>query len=135
MSVANEAIIGQAPHGAIRGAAHGGHDAALGGTHGSRRSYTIGFLLAISLTLVPFGLVMSHASIGTPLVIAVFALAQIGVHVVYFLHVDRSAEQRWNLTALVFTAIVVGIILGGSLWIMHNLYVNMMPGMMQGSMG
>ena len=132
MSVANEAIIGRAPHGPIRGAAHGD---AHGATHGSRKSYTIGFLLATALTLVPFGLVMSHASFGTPLIIAVFALAQIGVHVVYFLHVNRSAEQRWNLAALVFTAIVVCIILGGSLWIMHNLYVNMMPGTMQGSMG
>jgi cytochrome o ubiquinol oxidase operon protein cyoD len=128
MSVANEAIVGHAPHAAIHGGAHGG-------THGSRRSYTIGFLLAIALTVVPFGLVMSHASIGTPLIIAVFALAQIGVHVVYFLHVNRSAEQRWNLMALIFTAIVVCIILGGSLWIMHNLYVNMMPGMMPGPMG
>lgn len=128
MSVANEAIVGHAPHAAIHGGAHGG-------THGSRRSYTIGFLLAIALTVVPFGLVMSHASIGTPLIIVVFALAQIGVHVVYFLHVNRSAEQRWNLMALIFTAIVVCIILGGSLWIMHNLYVNMMPGMMPGPMG
>ena len=132
MSVANEAMVGRAPHRAIRDAAHRG---AHGGTPGSRRAYTIGFLLAIALTLVPFGLVMSHASLGTPLIIAVFALAQIGVHVVYFLHVDRSAEQRWNLTALIFTAIVVCIILGGSLWIMHNLYINMMPGMMRGSMG
>jgi cytochrome o ubiquinol oxidase subunit IV len=132
MSVANEAIVGHAPHGAIHGAAQGG---AHGGPHGSRKSYTIGFLLAIALTLVPFGLVMSHASLGTPLIIAVFALAQIGVHVVYFLDVDRSEAQRWNLAALVFTAIVVCIILGGSLWIMHNLYVNMMPGMMQGPLG
>ena len=132
MGVANEAIVGHAPHGAIHGAAQGG---AHGGPHGSRKSYTIGFLLAIALTLVPFGLVMSHASLGTPLIIAVFALAQIGVHVVYFLHVDRSEAQRWNLAALVFTAIVVCIILGGSLWIMHNLYVNIMPGMMQGPLG
>jgi cytochrome o ubiquinol oxidase operon protein cyoD len=125
MSVANEAVVGHAPH----GAAHGQ------GTHGSRKSYVVGFLLAIALTIVPFGLVMSHSSIGTPLIIAVFALLQIGVHVVYFLHVNRSEEQRWNLMALVFTAIVVCIIIGGSLWIMHNLYINMMPGMMQGSMG
>ena len=127
MSVANDAIVGRAPHGDILPAAHAGH-----GGHGSRRSYTTGFLLAIALTVVPFGLVMSHASIGTPLLITVFALAQIGVHIVYFLHVNRSAEQRWNLMALVFTAIVLCIILGGSIWIMHNLYANMMPGMMPG---
>ena len=128
MSVANEAVAGHAPHGAAHGAAHG-HG------NGSRKSYVVGFLLAIALTVVPFGLVMSHSSIGTPLIIAVFALLQIGVHVVYFLHVNRSEEQRWNLMALVFTAIVVCIIIGGSLWIMHNLYINMMPGMAQGSMG
>ena len=132
MSVANEAIVGHGPHGAVHGGAHG---SAHGATHGSRKSYIIGFLLAIALTIVPFGLVMTHASVGTPLIVAVFALAQIMVHIVYFLHVDRSAQQRWNLTALLFTAIVVCIILGGSLWIMHNLYINMMPGMMPGSMG
>lgn len=130
MSAANEAIVGHAPHGVIHGHAHGG---AHGG-HGSRRSYAIGFLLALALTLVPFGLVMSHSSLGTPLIIAVIALAQIGVHIVYFLHVGAEG-QRWNLIALVFTAIVVCIILGGSIWIMHNLYMNMMPGMMPGSMG
>jgi cytochrome o ubiquinol oxidase operon protein cyoD len=132
MSVANETMAGYAPHGAVRGGAHHG---AHGGAHGSRRSYVTGFLLAIALTIVPFGLVMTHASIGTPLIITVFAMAQIVVHMVYFLHVNRSEEQRWNLMALIFTGIVVCIILGGSIWIMHNLYVNMMPGMMQGSMG
>jgi cytochrome o ubiquinol oxidase subunit IV len=131
MSVANDAIVARAPHGAIHPSAHGAEH----GGHGSRKSYTTGFLLAIALTLVPFGLVMTHSPVGTPLIIAVFALAQIGVHVVYFLHVDRSQEQRWNLMALVFTAIVVCIILGGSMWIMHNMYVNMMPGMMSAPMG
>jgi cytochrome o ubiquinol oxidase subunit IV len=132
MSVANEAMGGHAPHGAVHGVAH--HDAHRG-AHGSRKSYIIGLLLAIALTIVPFGLVMTHASIGTPLLIAIFAMAQIVVHIVYFLHVNRREEQRWNLMALLFTGIVVGIILGGSIWIMHNLYINMMPGMMQGSMG
>jgi cytochrome o ubiquinol oxidase subunit IV len=131
MSVANDAIIGRAPHGAIHHAAHGaGH-----GAHGTRKSYITGFMLAIALTVVPFGLVMTHSSVGTPLIIAVFALAQIGVHIVYFLHVNRSEEQRWNLMALIFTAIVLCIILGGSIWIMHNLYMNMMPGTMQAPMG
>ncbi len=134
MSVANDAIAGHGgPHGTIHGGTH--ESAYGGGVHGSRKSYSIGFLLAIALTIIPFGLVMTHASVGTPLIIAVFAVAQIAVHVVYFLHVNRSEAQRWNLMALVFTGIVVCIILGGSIWIMHNLYINMMPGMMQGSMG
>lgn len=128
MSAANEAVAGYAPHGTLHGRAHGA-------SHGSQKSYVVGFLLAIALTVVPFGLVMSHASIGTPLLITVFAMAQIMVHIVYFLHVDRSEAQRWNLMALLFTGIVVCIILGGSIWIMHNLYVNMMPGMMPGPTG
>jgi cytochrome o ubiquinol oxidase subunit IV len=129
MSVANDAFVGRAPHGAIHPATHG-----AGTAHGTRKSYITGFLLAIALTLVPFGLVITHSSVGTPLIIAMFALAQIGVHIVYFLHV-RPEEQSWNLMALIFTAIVVCIILGGSVWIMHNLYLNMMPGMMQAPLG
>ena len=116
MNVANEAIAGHAHPGS-----------GTSGAHGSRKSYVIGFALAIILTAIPFGLVMSHAVSATPLLIAGFAIAQIVVHVVYFLHVNRSEEQRWNLIALVFTAIVVFIILGGSIWIMHQLYANMMP--------
>jgi cytochrome o ubiquinol oxidase subunit IV len=127
VSVANDAIVARAPHGAIHPTAHGAATA-----HGTRKSYVVGFMLAIALTVVPFGLVMTHSSVGAPLIIAVFALAQIGVHTVYFLHVNQSEEQRWNLMALIFTAIVVCIILGGSIWIMHNLYTNMMPGMMRG---
>jgi cytochrome o ubiquinol oxidase operon protein cyoD len=121
MNVANEAVAAHGPHGA--------HGAGHGATH---KQYVIGFLLAIAMTAVPFALVMSHSVAGTPLVIAGFAVAQIVVHVVYFLHVNGSPEQRWNLTALLYTAVVVCIIIGGSLWIMHHLYVNMMPGMAHG---
>ncbi len=124
MNVANEAVAVHGPHGG-----HGTHGAGHGATH---KQYVIGFLLALVMTAVPFALVMSHAVAGTPLVIAGFAVAQIVVHVVYFLHVNGSPEQRWNLTALLYTAVVVCIIIGGSLWIMHHLDVNMMPGMMHG---
>ncbi len=128
MNVANEAVAGRAPHGAH--VAHAAHGAAHGAAH---KQYVVGFLLAIALTVVPFALVMTHSAAGTPLLIAGFATAQIVVHVLYFLHVNGSEAQRWNLTALIYTAIVVGIILGGSIWIMHHLYLNMMPGMMHGA--
>lgn len=120
MNVANEAVAGHAPHGA-----HGAHGP-------TQKQYVIGFALAIVLTVIPFALVMSHTVAGTPLVIAGFALAQILVHIVYFLHVNGSEEQRWNLMALVYTGLMVFIVLGGSLWIMHHLYVNMVPGAMHG---
>ncbi len=116
MNVANEAVAGQPPHGA-RGGAHGP----------ARKQYIIGFALALALTLIPFALVMNHAPAATPLVIAGFAIGQIVVHVVYFLHVDGSQEKRWNLMALLYTAVMVFIVIGGSLWIMHHLYVNMVP--------
>lgn len=131
MNVANEAVAGHAPHARVVHIEHGAHAAAHGATH---KQYIVGFLLAIALTVVPFALVMTHSVAGTPLFIAGFAVAQILVHVLYFLHVNGSEQQRWNLTALIYTAIVVGIILGGSIWIMHHLYINMMPGMMHGSM-
>lgn len=123
MTVANEAVAGHAPHGT--------HAAAHGATH---KQYIIGFLLAIILTAIPFAVVMSHSAAGAPALIAGFAVAQILVHVVYFLHVNGSEGQRWNLMALIYTAIVVGIILGGSIWIMNHLYLNMVPGVMHGSM-
>jgi len=129
MDVANEAVAGHGPHGA-----HAGHDAHGAGHGATRKQYTVGFLLAIALTLIPFLLVMSHSVAGTPLLIAGFAVAQIVVHVLYFLHVNGSEGQRWNLMALLYTAIVVVIILGGSIWIMHHLYINMVPGVMHGSM-
>lgn len=119
MNVANEALAGHGPHGT-----HGsGHSPTL-------KQYIIGFVLAILLTAVPFALVMEHSGLGTGELIAAFAVAQIVVHVVYFLHVNRSQEQRWNLMALLYTVLMVGIILIGSLWIMHHLYSGMSPGAM-----
>ena len=97
------------------------HDS--GASAGSLGSYVTGFVLAILLTLVPFVLVMSGALAPDTTLVVVFAAAvvQILVHLRYFLHLDGSSEQRWNLTALVFTVIVIGLLVGGSIWIMYNL--------------
>ena len=64
------------------------------------------------------------------IVILAFALVQIVVHMVYFLHMNFHSEGGWNMLALIFTLILVFITLAGSLWVMYNLNVNMMPGMM-----
>ena len=101
-----------------------------GESHASVKSYMIGFVLSIILTAIPFGLVMDQMhygfSAGTVLAaILVLAIVQVFVHVVYFLHMDRSAEQRWNVVAFTFTVFMLAIVVAGSVWIMHNATSNM----------
>ncbi|MEM8978120.1 MAG: cytochrome o ubiquinol oxidase subunit IV [Pseudomonadota bacterium] len=104
---------------------HNGHD-----SHGSYRSYIIGFVLSVLLTAIPFYVVMADVEIGLGWALAIiFGLGaiQIVVHVVYFLHVTVQAEQGWQFMSLVFTAMLLVIILAGSIWVMFHLHENMMP--------
>jgi len=107
----------------------GGHSHG-GASHGSRKDYLLGFGLAGLLTAVPFWLVMTHA-LGSPAMTAAtvmgLAAIQVVVHMVYFLHMNRKSEGGWTLLALLFTLLLVGIVLTGSMWVMHHLDVNMMP--------
>jgi cytochrome o ubiquinol oxidase operon protein cyoD len=101
--------------------------------HGSFRSYSVGFLLSVVLTAIPFWLVMSgkgfDISSTTAIVILGFAAVQIVVHMIYFLHLNTKAEGGWNMLALIFTVVLVVITLSGSIWVMYHLNHNMMPGM------
>ena len=63
--------------------------------------------------------------------ISAFAAVQVVVHMIFFLHMNGKVEGGWNLLALIFTAIVVLIVLSGSLWVMYHLQANMMPTMAQ----
>ena len=106
----------------------GGHD------HGTLKSYTIGFLLSVVLTAIPFYLVMTKAlgsNSATAMVILGFAAVQIVVHMVYFLHMNTRSEGGWTMLALIFTIVVVVITLSGSLWVMYHLNHNMMPTMQE----
>jgi len=109
-------------------AAAAGHEHRKPG-HGTRRDYTIGFLLSVILTAIPFWLVMSAtlSPTVTAVLVTLFAVVQIIVHTAFFLHVDTKSEGGWTLVALVFTAIIVLIVIFGSLWIMYHLHGNMMP--------
>jgi len=101
--------------------------------HGSLKSYTTGFVLAVILTAIPFWLVMAKVfdkSSTTGLVLLAFAAVQIVVHMVYFLHMNTKSEGGWSMLALIFTIMLVFIMLSGSLWVMYHLNHNMMPGMM-----
>ena len=66
---------------------------------------------------------------GVEDLVADVAVAQILVHLYYFLHMNASSEQRWNVMAFVFTVIVVAIVVAGTLWVMHNANILMMPNM------
>ncbi|KNH47506.1 cytochrome o ubiquinol oxidase subunit IV [Pseudomonas lini] len=104
---------------------HNGHD---GANHGSVKSYAIGFILSVILTVIPFGLVMypSLPKSITLWIVLAFAVIQVLVHLVYFLHLDRSAAQRNNVIAFVFAALVIVLLVGLSLWIMFSIHTNMM---------
>ena len=83
---------------------------------------------SIILTGIPFWMVMDGgASKATILaVVLVCAVVQVLVHLVYFLHLDSKSEGGWNLIAIVFAALIILIVVVGSLWIMWNLNYNMM---------
>lgn len=107
---------------------HDHHDE--GGPHVTVKGYVTGFVLSVILTAIPFWLVMAKVfddSSTTALVILGFAAVQIVVHMVFFLHLDAKAEAGWNMLALIFTAVLLIIMLAGSLWVMHHLKHNMMP--------
>jgi len=95
---------------------HDHHDADI--PHVSLKEYLTGFVLAVILTVIPFWLVMGdvfESSTTTVMVILGFALVQIVVHMVFFLHMNFHSEGGWNMLALIFTLILVFITLAG--WI------------------
>ena len=91
--------------------------------------YTIGLLLAVLLTATSFW--VANTSLlwapGIPLGLVVLAIAQMGVHLVFFLHITTGPDNTNNVLALAFGVLIVALVIAGSLWIMANLNGNMMP--------
>jgi cytochrome o ubiquinol oxidase subunit IV len=109
-----------------------------GAAHSTLRGYLTGFALAVILTAIPFWLVMDKVFTNpqvTMLAVMGFAVVQIVVHMVYFLHMNTHAEGGWTILALIFTLVLVAITLTGSLWVMFHLNANMMPLAMQNMRG
>ena len=92
------------------------------------RFYLTGFALAVLLTLVSFGLVAFGAlpRTATLILIAIAAIIQILVHLRYFLHLNFSSTPRRNVVTIAFAGVLIFIMVGGSLWIMFDLYNRMM---------
>jgi cytochrome o ubiquinol oxidase operon protein cyoD len=90
--------------------------------------YTVGLLLALVLTVTSFWVANTSAiwAPGVPAGLAVLAIAQMGVHLVFFLHITTGPDNTNNILALAFGVLVVFLVLAGSLVIMANLNENMM---------
>jgi cytochrome o ubiquinol oxidase operon protein cyoD len=92
-------------------------------------SYLIGLGLAVLLTAVSFFIARTNLVWGPsiPVALAVLAIAQMGVHLVFFLHITTGPDNINNVMALAFGVLIVLLLLTGSLWIMSHLNHNMMP--------
>jgi cytochrome o ubiquinol oxidase operon protein cyoD len=99
----------------------------LAGIDRDLRPYLTGFALALILTAIPFALVAFNPlpKPTTLIIIGVAAAIQVLVHLRYFLHLDLTSTPRENLVAIVFTAILIVLMVGGSFWIMFDLHSRM----------
>ncbi|MEI6477769.1 MAG: cytochrome o ubiquinol oxidase subunit IV [bacterium] len=95
---------------------------------GNLASYTAGFLLSVILSGAAYLAVEQGLVAGTQLIVMLvaFAILQLMVQLVFFLHLD-TVSSRWKLLVFLFMAMVVAILVGGSIWIMNNLNYNMSP--------
>ncbi|MGA7807444.1 cytochrome o ubiquinol oxidase subunit IV [Bradyrhizobium sp.] len=91
--------------------------------------YVTGLGLAILLTATSFFIAGTNLvwQPSIPVAIVVLAIAQMGVHLVFFLHITTGPDNTNNVMALAFGLMVVFFVVGGSLWIMDHLNHNMMP--------
>lgn len=109
----------------------------LGGSAATLPTYTTGFVLAVILTVIPFALVgfgmLSKA--GSLIAIAVAGVIQVLVHLYFFLHLDVAREHRMNTVTGVFAALILGVLVGGTVWLFYSLGFRTMPIGGMGGMG
>lgn len=91
------------------------------------RSYVLGLALAVALTITSFWAVGTHLIYGPAIAAAilVLAVAQMGIHLVFFLHLTTDPDSTNNILALAAGVLAVCLIVFGSLWVMIHLNHNM----------
>jgi cytochrome o ubiquinol oxidase subunit IV len=96
-------------------------------------AYTVGLGLAALLTVASFALPALDWvwAPSLPVALAVLAIAQMGVHLVFFIHVTSGPDNVNNVLALAFGVFIVFLVIAGSLWIMYELNMNMGHGGMK----
>jgi cytochrome o ubiquinol oxidase operon protein cyoD len=92
-------------------------------------SYVIGFTLALLLTGVSFWVASTSVLWGPGVAVGlvVLAIAQIGIHLVFFLHISSGPDNTNNVLALAFGVLIVFLVMIGTIWIMAHLAANMGP--------
>ena len=96
-----------------------------GASHGSVKTYMTGFILSIILTVIPFWMVMTGAASPAVILGTILAMAVVQV-LVHLVCKNTKSDEGWNMTAFVFTVLIIAILVVGSIWIMWNLNYNMM---------
>jgi cytochrome o ubiquinol oxidase operon protein cyoD len=93
------------------------------------RTYVIGLVLATGLTAASFWAAGTHLIYGpsVDMALATLAVAQMGIHLVFFLHITTGPDNTNNVLALAFGILIVCLVVFGSIWIMYHLNQNMMP--------
>jgi cytochrome o ubiquinol oxidase subunit IV len=116
-------------HGQAASALHDRAPAEERGESGGLTRYLMGLGFAIVLTLASFWAADENVVYGpsVPILLAVLAIGQMGVHLVFFLHITSAPDQTNNFLALAFGVFVVALVVFGSLIIMANLSSYMMP--------
>ncbi|HTH14464.1 MAG TPA: cytochrome o ubiquinol oxidase subunit IV [Spirochaetia bacterium] len=96
--------------------------------HLSAGKYMVGFVLAVVLTLISFGLIVTGVQPTYVAVVGLIlaAVVQILVHLHYFLHLDFSKEMQWNFISIAFTAIILFIFILGTVWVIFALNTRLM---------
>ena len=106
---------------------------APGTPHDSMMSETLSYVLGLGLALVLTGVafwVASTSSLWGPGVavgLVVLAIAQMGVHLVFFLHITSGPDNTNNVLALAFGVLIVFLVMVGTIWIMSHMNANMGP--------
>ncbi len=100
---------------------HGAHDDhGANEAHGSLKSYVIGFVLSLILTIIPLVIVLNGILEGTTAKVVLLgaAILQFVVQLFYFMHLKEEGKPRWNLMVLILGLIIVLTVVAGSIWIM-----------------
>jgi cytochrome o ubiquinol oxidase operon protein cyoD len=109
-------------------------DVAPGEPHDSLLNETISYVVGLGLALVLTGVsfwVASTSTLWAPGVatgLVVLAIAQMGVHLVFFLHITSGPDNTNNVLALAFGVLIVFLVMIGTIWIMAHMNMNMAPG-------